>query len=89
MEDVIGWRLQDVVDLIRGPKDSVVRLDILPKNQGVGGRTREVLLVRDEIKLEDKAAKSEIIELDGGIRLGVIEIPRSDYLDRLHEAIGR
>jgi len=75
MEDVIGWRLQDVVDLIRGPKDSVVRLNILPKSQGVGGRTREVLLVRDEIKLEDKAAKSEVIETSGGIRLGVIEIP--------------
>ena len=75
MEDVIGWSLQDVVDLIRGPKDSIVRLNILPKNQGVGGRTREVVLVRDEIKLEDKAAKSEVIEAAGGIRLGVIEIP--------------
>ncbi len=75
MEDVVGWRLQDVVDLIRGPKDSVVRLNILPKSQGVGGRTREVVLVRDEIKLEDKAAKSEIIETAGGIRLGVIEVP--------------
>ncbi len=75
MEDVIGWRLQDVVDLIRGPKDSVVRLNILPKSQGVGGRTREVTLVRDEIKLEDKAAKSEIIEAAEGVRLGVIEIP--------------
>jgi carboxyl-terminal processing protease len=75
MEDVIGWRLQDVVDLIRGPKDSIVRLSILPKNQVVGGRTRQVLLVRDEIKLEDKAAKSEIIEATGGVRLGVIEVP--------------
>ena len=75
MEDVIGWRLQDVVDLIRGPKDSVVRLNILPKSQGVDGRTREVLLVRDEIKLEDKAAKSEIIEATDGVRLGVIEVP--------------
>ncbi len=75
MEDVVGWRLQDVVDLIRGPKDSVVRLNVLPKSQGVGGRTREVTLVRDEIRLEDKAAKSEIIEAGGGMRLGVIEIP--------------
>jgi len=75
MEDVIGWRLQDVVDLIRGPKDSVVRLNVLPKSQGVGGRTREVVLVRDEIKLEDKAAKSEVIEASGGVRLGVIEVP--------------
>ena len=75
MVDVIGWRIDDVVDLIRGPKDSVVRLNILPKNQGVGGRTREVVLVRDEIKLEDKAAKSEVIKAAGGVRLGVIEIP--------------
>ncbi|MCP5414418.1 MAG: carboxy terminal-processing peptidase [Chromatiaceae bacterium] len=75
MEDVIGWRLQDVVDLIRGPKDSTVRLSILPKSQGAGGRTHEVTLVRDEIKLEDKAAKSEVIEVGGGLRLGVIEIP--------------
>jgi len=75
MEDVIGWRLQDVVDLIRGPKGSVVRLNILPKNQGVSGRTREVVLVRDEIKLEDKAAKSEVIEAADGVRLGVVEVP--------------
>ncbi len=74
MEDVIGWRLQDVVDLIRGPKDSIVRLSILPKSQGIGGRTREVTLTRDEIKLEDKAAKSEVIEVEG-VRLGVVEIP--------------
>lgn len=75
MEDVVGWRLQDVVDLIRGPKDSIVRLSVLPKSQGVGGRTREVTLVRDEIRLEDKAAKSEIIEAGASMRLGVIEIP--------------
>jgi carboxyl-terminal processing protease len=87
MEDVIGWRLQDVVDLIRGPKDSVVRLNILPKNQGVGGRTREVTLVRDEIKLEDKAAKSEVIELGNGIKLGVIEVP-AFYRDFAAQAAG-
>jgi carboxyl-terminal processing protease len=77
-EDVIGWRLQDVVELIRGPKGSVVRLTVLPKRAGPEGRTREVVLVRDEIKLEDQAAKSEIIEgLPGmeGTRIGVIEIP--------------
>jgi len=87
MEDVIGWRLQDVVDLIRGPKDSVVRLSILPKKQGVGGRTREVVLVRDEIKLEDKAAKSEIIELDNDIKVGVIEVP-AFYRDFAAQAAG-
>jgi len=87
MEDVIGWRLQDVVDLIRGPKDSVVRLSVLPKNQGVGGRTREVVLVRDEIKLEDKAAKSEIIELSNDIKVGVIEVP-AFYRDFAAQAAG-
>ena len=75
MEDVVGWRLQDVVDRIRGPKDSVVRLSILPKSRGIGGKTREVVLVRDQIKLEDKAAKTEVIETPTGVRLGVIEIP--------------
>ncbi|MCB1802129.1 MAG: carboxy terminal-processing peptidase, partial [Gammaproteobacteria bacterium] len=87
MEDVIGWRLQDVVDLIRGPKDSTVRLSILPKSQGAAGRAREVVLVRDEIKLEDKAAKSEIIELDQGVKLGVIELP-AFYRDFAGQAAG-
>ena len=77
MEDVVGWRLQDVVDLIRGPKDSIVRLNVLPKREGLGGRSEEIVLVRDKIKLEDKAAKIEI--LDGpalaGLKIGVIEIP--------------
>ena len=78
MEDVVGWRLQDVVEKIRGPKDSVVRLSVLPKSQGLNGKTRTVVIVRDEIKLEDKAAKSEIIEGHDslhGLRIGVIEIP--------------
>jgi carboxyl-terminal processing protease len=87
MEDVVGWRLQDVVDLIRGPKDSVVRLDVLPKNEGIGGRAREVLLVRDEIKLEDKAAKSEVIDTTNGLRLGVIEVP-AFYRDFAAQAAG-
>lgn len=86
MEDVVGWRLQDVVDLIRGPKDSVVRLRVLPKSEGIAGRTRDVLLTRDEIKLEDKAAKSEVLEA-GGYRLGVIEIP-AFYRDFAAQAAG-
>ncbi len=78
IEDVIGWRLQDVVDKIRGPKGSVVRLEILPKAAGSGGRTREVELVRNEIKLEDQAADAYLI--DGprnapALRIGVIEVP--------------
>jgi carboxyl-terminal processing protease len=78
MEDVVGWRLQDVVDKIRGPKGSVVRLQILPKSAGSDGKTREVSIVRNEIKLKDQAAKSYLIDdMDSapGARIGVIEIP--------------
>ena len=78
MEDVIGWRLQDVVDKIRGPKGSVVRLQILPKSAGTDGKTREISLVRNEIKLEDQAAKSYLIDdlkSAPGTRIGVVEIP--------------
>jgi len=78
MEDVIGWRLQDVVDKIRGPKGSVVRLRIRPKSSGSDGATREISLVRNEIKLEDQAAKSYLIddmETAPRVRIGVIEIP--------------
>jgi len=78
MEDVVGWRLQDVVDKIRGPKGSVVRLQILPKSAATDGKTREISIVRNEIKLEDQAAKSYIIDdmaSAPGLRIGVIEIP--------------
>ena len=78
MEDVVGWRLQDVVDKIRGPKGSVVRLQIIPKSEISSGRTREVSLVRNEIKLEDQAAKSYVIDdlkNAPGLKIGVIEIP--------------
>jgi carboxyl-terminal processing protease len=73
MQDVVGWRLQEVVDLIRGPKGSVVRLQVIPK--GTEGPVREVRLVRNEIKLEDQAAKKSIIEVADGLRIGVIRIP--------------
>lgn len=78
MEDVVGWRLQDVVDKIRGPKGSVVRLLVITKADASGGRTREISLVRNEIKLEDQAAKSYIVDdlkNAPGRRIGVIEIP--------------
>jgi carboxyl-terminal processing protease len=77
MEDVVGWRLQDVVDKIRGPKGSVVRLQLLKTSSGSETRPREVSLVRNEIKLEDQAAKSYVVEpaKTGGTRIGVIEVP--------------
>lgn len=78
MEDVIGWRLQDVVDLIRGAKGTTVRLQLLPEDEGSAGRSKLVTLVRNEIKLEDQAAKKFVIKDLGGmgnIRIGVIDIP--------------
>ncbi len=78
MEDVIGWRLQDVVDLIRGAKGTTVRLQLLPEDEGSAGRTKLVTLVRNEIKLEDQAARKFVIKDLGGMgnmRIGVIDIP--------------
>jgi carboxyl-terminal processing protease len=87
MVDVIGWRLDDVVDLIRGPKGTVVRLEVLPATQGPEGRARIVRLVRDEIKLEEQAASADVIELDGGGRIGVIDVP-TFYSDFAAQARG-
>ena len=85
MVDVIGWRLDDVVDLIRGPKGSVVRLDVLPS--GTEGPGRQVKLTRDEIKLEEQAARSEVIELPDAGRVGVIVVP-TFYSDFAAQARG-
>ncbi|MEW8006999.1 MAG: carboxy terminal-processing peptidase [Candidatus Thiodiazotropha endolucinida] len=88
--DIVGWRLQDVVEQIRGPKGSVVRLDILPKGTETGSKRKTITLVRNKIKLEEQAAKSYIIEdLDGmkGMRIGVVEVP-TFYRDFAAEARG-
>jgi len=86
MVDVIGWRVDDVVDLIRGPKDTVVRLEVLPEDVSISGPTSVIDIVRNEVKLEEQAAKSEIIELpvEGSdnevVKIGVINLPVF-YLD--------
>ncbi|MFC1335760.1 MAG: carboxy terminal-processing peptidase [gamma proteobacterium symbiont of Clathrolucina costata] len=88
--DIVGWRLQDVVEQIRGPKGSVVRLDILPKGTETSSKRKTITLVRNKIKLEEQAAKSYIIEdLDGmkGMRIGVVEVP-TFYRDFAAEARG-
>ncbi|MEW8026122.1 MAG: carboxy terminal-processing peptidase [Candidatus Thiodiazotropha sp.] len=88
--DIVGWRLQDVVEQIRGPKGSVVRLNILPKGTETGSKRKTITLVRNKIKLEEQAAKSYIIEdLDGmkGLRIGVVEVP-TFYRDFAAEARG-
>ena len=77
--DVIGWRITDVVQLIRGPKETTVRLQILKAKDGALAKPEEITLVRDKVKLEDQAAKKEIIEVNNnGIayRIGVINIPK-------------
>jgi len=81
--DVIGWRLDDVVDLIRGPADTVVRLEIIPANSLPGSPKKFIDLTRGQVKLEEQAAKSEIIESQRDGRnwsIGVIDVP-SFYRD--------
>lgn len=83
MVDVVGWRVNDVVKLIRGPKDSVVRLLILEANEGVNAQPKEITLIRDKVKLEDQSAKKQILELNNNnipYRVGVISIP-AFYVD--------
>ncbi|MGF1687868.1 carboxy terminal-processing peptidase [Photobacterium japonica] len=70
--DIIGWRLDDVVQLIKGPKGSKVKLEILP--EGNNAKSYDVTIVRDKIRLEDRAVKSEV-KLSQGKKIGVIEIP--------------
>ncbi|THB84624.1 carboxy terminal-processing peptidase [Pantoea allii] len=72
MEDVIGWRLDDVVAKIKGPKGSKVRLEVLPA--GKGTKTRTVTLTREKIRLEDRAVKLTIKNV-GKQKVGVLDIP--------------
>lgn len=81
--DVIGWRLDDVVDLIRGQAGSDVRLEVLPASAGADGKTKIVSLTREKVKLEDEAAKSSVLEVkEGGKtkKIGVIKLPKF-YID--------
>ncbi|HAY47247.1 MAG TPA: tail-specific protease, partial [Gammaproteobacteria bacterium] len=83
MINVIGWRLMDVVDMIRGSKGSVVRLEVLPKASPPGSAPELLELVRDKIKLEEQAAKRTDIEIPDGAgtrKLAIISIP-SFYSD--------
>jgi carboxyl-terminal processing protease len=83
MVDVIGWRLDEVVKLIKGPKGTKVRLAILPAETGVTGPPVVISLVRDKIKLEDLTAKRKVIEYNKNgknMKLGVITLP-SFYMD--------
>lgn len=81
--NVVGMRLDEVVDLIRGPKGTVVRLEVVPAEVVDMTRTHTVEITRDTVDLEDQAAQGEIIEVerDGDTqRIGVITIP-AFYVD--------
>ena len=78
MTDVIGWRLDDVVDKIRGKKDTTVRLEILPADVGLDGKHELVTLVRKKVSIEEQAAKKKVIEVkDGDVsrKIGIIDLP--------------
>jgi carboxyl-terminal processing protease len=89
LTDVVGWRLEDVVDLIRGPKDTLVKLEVLAAESSVGGKTQLVEIVRDKVKLEEQAAQKRVIETGGedSRKIGVIELP-AFYLDFAARARG-
>lgn len=83
MVDVVGWRIDEVVKLIKGPKGTTVRLSILPVETGVNGPAKTIKLVRDKINLEDLRAQKTIIEYQKNgknMKLGVITLP-SFYMD--------
>lgn len=83
MVDVVGWRVNDVVKLIRGPKGTIVRLLILQASDGANAVPKEIKLVRDKVKLEDQSAKKQILEFkneNNPYKIGVISIP-AFYVD--------
>lgn len=81
--DVIGWRLDEVVELIRGPKDSTVRLEVIPAKSKSTDERKVITIVRNKVKLEEQSAQKDILEIPNGdevLRIGVIDIP-AFYID--------
>ena len=82
--DVIGWRLDEVVELIRGKKGTVVRLEVIPVDAKTNSVTQIIEIVRDTVKLEEQSAQKEIIEIldeqNNIHKVGVINIP-AFYID--------
>ena len=81
--DVIGWRIDDVVQLIRGPKNTEVKLEVIPATALDETQTKIITLTRNFVKLEDQAAQKRIINIkksDSEYKLGVVELP-AFYMD--------
>lgn len=80
--DVVGWRLDDVVEMIRGPKGSIVRLEVQPDGEEAA-TNRIVQITRDAVQLEEQAAQKKLLTLNRGgrdIKVGIIEVP-TFYVD--------
>ena len=83
MVDVIGWRLDEVVQLIRGKKDTIVRLEVIPAASKDASESKIIQITRNKVKLEEQSAKSEIIEIEQfgyNHKIGVIDVP-TFYID--------
>ena len=89
--DIIGWRLDDAIQLIRGKKGTVVRLQILKANDSFNSAPKEIRIIRDEVKLEEQAAKSEILNIQengSNFKIGVVKLP-SFYIDFEAQRMGK
>ncbi len=80
MDDVVGLRIDDVVEKIKGPKGTQVRLDVIPPEMGLDAKPRRVVMTRDKIRLTQDAAKAKVLEIPArkgfpAKRIGVIDLP--------------
>ncbi|MBX4861389.1 carboxy terminal-processing peptidase [Rhizobium sophorae] len=78
IKDVVGTRLDEVVQMIRGKKGSIVRLDILPADAGADATHRVISLVRDKISLDKQAARKTVLSVKAGDatrKIGIITLP--------------
>lgn len=81
--DVIGLRLDEVVKLIRGEKDTMVRLEVIPVDAKSEEERKTIQIVRNTVKLEEQSAQKDVIEIFNGqraVKIGVIDVP-AFYID--------
>ena len=83
LEDIVGWRLDEVVELIRGPKDTVVRLEVIPAKSKSTDERKVITIVRNKVRLEEQSAQKKVLEMPHGdqmVKIGIIDIP-AFYID--------
>jgi len=83
LQDTVGWRIDEVVKLIRGPRNTIVRLEIIPGDKKGDQHAETIVIKRDEVKLEEQAARKKIKTITQGnasYKIGIIELP-TFYLD--------